>query len=256
MKIKILGAHNLESQNTRCVSMIIDGILALDAGSLTSGLSFTAQRKLQAVVLTHGHYDHIRDIPALAINLFMSKKSIDIYSNQAAIDIISKHLLNGKLYPEFMNNPAEKPTIRFNVFQPVQKIKIAGFDILPVPVKHAIPTMGIQITSAAGKSVFYTSDTGPGLEDCWRQASPDLLITEVTFLNKKQEFAIKSGHLTASLLKDELESFRKIKGYLPRVLIIHTDPTEEKQTAEELAAVERALDIRLTLAREGMQIEL
>ena len=43
MKIKVLGAHNTESLNTRYMSLLVDDILAIDAGCLTSTLTFEEQ---------------------------------------------------------------------------------------------------------------------------------------------------------------------------------------------------------------------
>jgi len=65
MNIQLLGVHNCESQNTKLTSLLIDDILVVDAGGLTSSLSFEAQRKLKAILLTHQHYDHIKDVPAI-----------------------------------------------------------------------------------------------------------------------------------------------------------------------------------------------
>ncbi len=72
MKVQFLGAHNCESLETRLVSLLVDDVLALEAGGLTSGLSFVAQLKLKGILLTHDHYDHIRDIPMLGMNLSLS----------------------------------------------------------------------------------------------------------------------------------------------------------------------------------------
>ncbi len=71
MNIGLLGAHNCESQNTKLLSLLIDDILVVDAGGLTSSLSFAGQQKLKAVLLTHQHYDHIRDVPPLAMNFYL-----------------------------------------------------------------------------------------------------------------------------------------------------------------------------------------
>ena len=40
MELRVLGAHNMESNHTRMESHLIDGVLALDAGSITRALSF------------------------------------------------------------------------------------------------------------------------------------------------------------------------------------------------------------------------
>ncbi|UCD22371.1 MAG: MBL fold metallo-hydrolase, partial [Chloroflexota bacterium] len=68
MIIRFLGTHNAESRNTRLVSFLIDNVLAIDAGSLVSELTFSEQEKIKAILLSHAHYDHIRAVPAFAFN--------------------------------------------------------------------------------------------------------------------------------------------------------------------------------------------
>ncbi len=256
MEIRILGAHNIESQDTRCVSLLIDDVLAIDAGALTSSLSFEEQQKLKAVLLTHQHYDHIRDIPALGMNFYLHENTIDIYAIHPVREALSAHLSNEILYPDFMERPPGKPALQFNELEPGREESIAGYTVLPVPVSHAVPTVGYQVTSADGKKVFHTSDTGPGLTDCWRQVSPDLLIIEVTALNKLDDFARQAGHLTSALLQQELESFRELKGYLPEIVTVHMNPLDEKEIKAEIDAVARALNTDIQLGYEGMRIKL
>ena len=55
MQIKVLGEHNMESENNRFCSMLIDGVIAVDAGALTSSMSFTEQQEIEAVLLTQQH---------------------------------------------------------------------------------------------------------------------------------------------------------------------------------------------------------
>ncbi len=256
MNIQVLGAHNCESQNSKFISLLIDDVLAIDAGGLTSSLSLTAQQKIKAILLTHHHYDHIRDIPAIAMNLFLQGVTTSIYATQSVYDALTTYLLNGKLYPNFLEQPPENPTVKFTIIKPHQTKQIEGYSILAVPVNHTDPTVGYQVTSPDGKTVFYTSDTGPGLTNCWEYVSPQLLIIEVTAPNRYEEWARESGHLTPSLLKQELTDFQEIRGYLPRVITVHMNPGLEKEIEAEIAAVARALNNPITLAYEGMQLQL
>ena len=256
MQIKILGAHNIESQDSRHVSLLIDDVLAIEASALTSSLPFPAQQKLKAVLLTHQHYDHVRDIPALGMNFLLHENTIEIYSTQPVYDALVAHLLNDRLYPNFMERPPEKPTIRFKLIEPNRPEQIGNYSVLPISVNHAVPTVGLQITSEDSKTLFYTSDTGPGLAECWRQVSPELLITEVTACNKYEEFAHQSGHLTPALLQQELENFQDIKGYLPPVVLVHMNPLDEKIIEAEIAVVARSLNTPIQLGYEGMRIHL
>ena len=255
MNIHILGAHNSESLNSRFVCLLIDDVLAIDAGGLTSGLSWPAQQKLRAILLTHQHYDHIRDIPAIAINRFFRESTIDIYSTRFVHDALSSHLLNGLLYPNFMEIPEAKPAVRFTVIEPYKTEQIEGYQVLPVTVNHSRLTVGYQVVSPDNKTVFYTADTGAGLTACWEYISPQLLIIETTLPDRYQEFATQSGHLTPTMLGRELTDFRQLKDYLPEVVVVHMDPELETEIAAEIAVVARELNIPINLAYEGMQIE-
>jgi ribonuclease BN (tRNA processing enzyme) len=256
MKIRFLGAHNCESAKTKLTCLLIDDILAIDAGAVTSSLSFEAQQKIRAILLTHHHYDHVRDIPALGMNLFLHGARATVYTIPAVYDIVTSHLLDDEIYPNFHQRPRRKPTITFNIIEPLKPELIEGYRVLAVPVSHSVPAVGYQLTSPDGKIVFHTSDTGPGLASCWRHVSPQLLIIEVTAPDRYREMAAEAGHLSPSLLKEELISFREIKGYLPRVVAVHMNPALEKEIAAEIAAVEKELDTSITLGYEGMELSL
>ena len=256
MDIQVLGAHNCESQDSKLVSLLIDDVLALDAGALTSSLSFPAQQKLKAILVTHQHYDHIRDIPTIAFNLFLRGATINIYSIPTVYEALTTHLLNGRIYSKHLELPQNNPTVKFTVIEPGKAEQIEGYSILAVPVNHSVPTVGYQVASPDGKIVFYTGDTGPGLADCWKCVSPQLLIIEVTASNRYEEFARESGHLTPGLLEQELTIFREVKGYLPRVVLVHMNPELEEEIETEIAVVARALNSSINLAYEGMQIHL
>jgi ribonuclease BN (tRNA processing enzyme) len=169
---------------------------------------------------------------------------------------LAAHLLSGELYPNFLEWPEGNPTIKFTIIEPYKTEHIEGYSILATEVNHPIPTVGYQVTSPDGKIVFYTGDTGPGLVGCWEYVSPQLLIIEVTVPDRYEEFARKTGHLTPSLLKQELISFRELKGYLPRVVVVHMDPRFEKEIEAEITVVAEALDNSINLAYEGMQLHL
>ncbi|MGD1117915.1 MAG: MBL fold metallo-hydrolase [Dehalococcoidales bacterium] len=256
MDIRILGAHNNETTGSSLVTFIIDGTLAVEAGGLTSHLTIQEQQKIDAVIVTHQHLDHIRDIPAIALNLCRLGASLDIYSTAGVGEVIRDHMLNTVVYPEFQNIPQNKPTLVFLEIEPYGLQWIDGHSILPVPVNHSGESVGYQICDKKGKVVFYTGDTGPGLAECWRHVNPQLLIIEVTFTNACEEFAKKTGHLTAHLLEQELISFREMKNYLPQVLAIHMDTVVEPTIRAELAAVSADLNVPITVAQENMRLTI
>ena len=64
MRVRVLGAHNLEVGNVRHTCFLVDGTIAIDAGSLMTSTSREERESIQAVLLTHRHFDHVRDLPA------------------------------------------------------------------------------------------------------------------------------------------------------------------------------------------------
>jgi phosphoribosyl 1,2-cyclic phosphodiesterase len=252
--IGILGAHNCEARDKKCISFLINHKVLIDAGALTSSLMIEEQTQLKAVLLTHPHYDHIKDIPILALNLFRQRASIEVYASLDTCNMITTHFFNGKIYPDFQNIPFEKPTIRFKTVEPFKSFSVEGLNIIALPVNHPGGSVGYQISNSQGRGFFYTSDTGPGLLNCWHRISSDLILVDVTFPNCDQDIAMKTGHLTPRLLGEELVGFRELKGYLPRIIVVHTDPDLERTIQLEIAEISRVLKIQIEMSYEGMQI--
>jgi ribonuclease BN (tRNA processing enzyme) len=258
VEIQVLGAHLAEAKGARLTSLLIDGVLAVDAGGLTSALSLLDQKKIETVLLTHHHFDHTRDLVTLAANAgYYWRKQLTVYGLHHTLDIVTDCLLGGRMYTNFFEYPdKEKPTVIFEGIEPYSRKVIAGYDVLAVPVKHSVPTIGYQLTSPDGKSLFYTGDTTVGISDCWQHVSPQLLITEVAGPDKYEDWLKKVGHLCPRLLREELTQFRRIKGYLPPVIVIHIGNPYEQEIKEEVAQVAQDLEADISLGYEDMRITL
>src|SRR5438045_7364875 len=98
MHVRILGAHQGESLELRYMSILIDGRLAIDAGGLTTTLSLEEQDAIEAVLITHRHFDHIKDLPMFAHNLWESK-DINIYCTQDTRQMLERHIFNDEVWP-------------------------------------------------------------------------------------------------------------------------------------------------------------
>ena len=256
MQLKILGAHNMESKDTRMESHIIDGVLALDAGSLARSLSFEEQRDIRALLLSHRHFDHVKDLLPLGITLWNTGLTMDVYGIKDTIDHVTAKLLDGNLYPDFLNNPSrENPVFRLHAIEYLTEFKVLDYTVIAVPVPHAVPAAGFQISSGASR-LFYTGDAGPGLADAWEHVTPEVLLTEVTFGNQDEERALLVGHLTPRLLEEALIAFKDRRGYLPRVIVTHMNPPWEADIRRELKPVAANLGVELTVSAADMIAEI
>ncbi len=97
-----------------------------------------------------------------------------------------------------------------------------------------------------------------GLQECWKHISPDLLIIEVTAANGYTDSARENKHLTPCLLKEEMVSFQKIRGYLPKIITVHMFPhnPEKERLTTELEQLAIQLNTTIVPAYEGMQVTL
>jgi cAMP phosphodiesterase len=255
MHIRLLGVHQGESKTTKFISILVDEVLAIDAGSLTSGLTFDEQKKLTTILVTHCHYDHIKDIPMIAFNT-MHTNQILVYCQADTREALESHIMNQSIWPKMYDIPRpDAPSIRFCEVEAGRRFNINGYSVLPVSMKHAVPTVGYSVDHN-GKSFFFTSDTGGDCHQAWLQMKPDLIISEATLPNRLIADADAYGHLTPSKIERELRDFRALHGYVPHVIAVHIDPNHEAEVRAEIAEVAAQLDAPIEVGYEGMCIEL
>ncbi len=105
MQIRFLGCHHTETSNTRLSSLLVDKELVIDAGAITSILTAGEQSQIKAVLLTHQHLDHVRDVPTLALNGFGSEVTLQVSATPETLKSVKGHLMDGRIYPDFTQYP-------------------------------------------------------------------------------------------------------------------------------------------------------
>ena len=255
MKIRVLGCSGGEFPGHRPPSFLLDGDILFDTGSLTNALDIKGQLRLKHIFITHSHLDHIMGIPFLADNLLFLRKShsVNIVGIPPVIEALRRSLLDGSIWPDFTVIRGEHGAVlNLTELKPGQSIKIAPYTITAYEVNHSVPAAGYLVEDNKGRRFFYTGDTGP-LEDTWRQIGGKqihCLIIETSFPNRMKEIAVKTGHLTPLLLKEEI---LKIDPPPERVHVIHPKPLYKKIIKTELKNLKLK---NLRLSRDGETIEV
>src|ERR1700738_4150808 len=115
MDLKVIGCHGGETPRHRTSAFVIDGRVAIDAGPLTSGLDLKAQCALEAVLVSHAHLDHVRDLATIADNRIQNGAApLVVAGTRQTLLALKKHLFNDVLWPDFSKLPsAAQPTIRY-----------------------------------------------------------------------------------------------------------------------------------------------
>jgi len=246
-----VGAHNAASLDHRLACVILDGLIALDGGSLSTGLSFESQAEIEAVFVTHRHYDHVRDLLTLGLANSLMDTTVAVYGIEPTIRALEEHFLNGALYPDPTKRPSpETPAMSLHIADLLQTVEIGLYRVTPVGVVHTVEACGYEVRGADGTRVFYSGDTGPGVVDAWPNIQPDLMLLECTLEDSRRDQAAAQGHLTPSTFGQVAARFREIHGYLPELVAVHLSPFSERQVRRELARVSREIGASVRVAAE------
>jgi 3',5'-cyclic-nucleotide phosphodiesterase len=241
MELKTLGCHGGESPRHRSPAFLLDNRLAVDAGAITGMLDLEEQSAIEAVILSHAHLDHVRDLAVLAdARAQGGGPPLQIISTSGTIRNLRRHYFNDKIWPDYSVIPAsETPTIVFRSIRPEKKVEICGFTVTPVRVNHTVEAVGYIIDN--GKtSIAYSGDTGPTdrlFEAIKAQDNLSAFLMEVAFPNSQEKLARIAGHHTPNMLEQSLKKIGN-KRDLP-VMLFHIKPVFEKEVERELGRSKR-----------------
>lgn len=255
MQLRVIGCHGGETPKHRTSAFLLDERLAIDAGALTSGLDLKLQCSLQAVLVSHAHLDHIRDLATIADNRAQyGCAPLEVVGTKATIDVLKRHFFNGLVWPDFTKIPTTKhPTIVYTVLKPEVRKDVCGYGVRAIEVTHTIDTAAF-IVDKDGASVAYSGDTGP-TNRLWEKLNEEkdlrALLMEVSFPNEQQRLATVSGHHTPQTLLPDLKKLHRPRD-LP-VLLYHIKPAFQAAVEKQCAKLK---GVELTVLTLGEQLLL
>ena len=108
--------------------LLVNGTIALDAGSLSQALSIERQVGVHSILLSHSHMDHTNSLPFFIENVYgKSDGAIDIYASPATIYALRKYLFNNATWPDFTRLPNHLvPAMRFHELESEVPLVIDG----------------------------------------------------------------------------------------------------------------------------------
>lgn len=235
MKLTVLGCSGGELPRHRTTCFLVDGRMAIDAGALTQGLELDALLRVDDIVLTHSHFDHVKDVPLLADLLVGRRRTpVRVHASPECAAALREDVFNDRLWPDFTRIPTpEAPVVQIREFDPTRPFEVAGYTLTPVPVVHPVESMGYVVTD--GRTAFAISgDTGP-TDRFWQVVNGAPLVravlVELSFPDSLQGLADISGHLTPRTLVGELAKLHR-EG-LP-VLLYHLKPAYADELEREI----------------------
>lgn len=235
MKLQVLGCHGGELPRCKSTCFLIDEVLALDAGALTGSLTLAQLSSLDHILISHSHFDHVKDLPLLADLLVGRRtKPVHVHASLECARTLRENMFNDFLWPDFTKLPSRRnPVLKLHPFRAGSSFRIGPYRIQSVPVSHPVESCGFVISN--GRSALAMSgDTGP-TDELWavlnRTRNLKALLLETSFPNEQQRLADISGHLTPRTLRKELDKFHRNSA---SVLLYHLKPAYLSLLKKEL----------------------
>lgn len=207
-RCRVLGHTAGACRGHPSMAALLDESTLLDAGTGASALYETEMQRIDSLLLTHSHLDHIVMLGFLA-DARSEYGGLDIYCLEATARSVRENIFNGTVWPKMHEIIVDgKPIIRFHPLTPFEQFNINGRAFTPLPAEHTIDTLGFCMHSSSASFVWF-SDFG-GADDAvfdYINKLDDLkyLVIETSFPNEKQELADVSKHLTPQTLKQTVD---------------------------------------------------
>jgi len=237
MRVHILPSTVQGTPGHGLTGFVVDGALALDAGQLGQFGTCAEQAKIQHVLLTHSHIDHVAGLPTFLDNVYgLAEKPPTLHALRPTLDALQAHLFSGQLWPDFIGLSAVMaPFVAVREVEPNRPFPCGRYTVIAIPLAHTVPTVAYLIDD--GRDAFaLVTDTGPVpeiFEKIGRWPRLRGVLMECSFPRRLKDLAMATQHLTTDQFAEAVKLFPP---ELP-VYAIHIKPRYYDDCVGELAAL-------------------
>ena len=239
MNLNVLGCSGAIAAGCKTTAFLLDGDVLIDAGTGVGDLALDDLAKVDHILITHSHLDHVLSIGLLADSVMRLRKAqgrpaIQVRALPETLAALRQHIFNGVIWPDFTRLPsAENPVLELLPFAIGDVLTLSGKRIEVLSASHTVPAVGFAVDGGSAGWWVYTGDTGPN-PALWRRLK-DMrvahLVIETAFSDEERQLARISRHLCPTALGNELA---QLEGCVD-VHITHIKPGEMEAVMTEIA---------------------
>ncbi|HEY9065904.1 MAG TPA: 3',5'-cyclic-nucleotide phosphodiesterase [Burkholderiaceae bacterium] len=264
MNVHVLGCSGSIAAGCKTTAFLLDDDVLIDAGTGVGDLPLEAMARIDHILISHSHLDHVLSIGLLADAVMREREAhgrptIQVHALPETLAALRTHIFNGVIWPDFTRLPsAEQPVLRFMPFAVGDRLTLNGKRIEVLSAAHTVPAVGFAVHAGRGDGAedpgawVYTGDTGPN-PALWQRLK-DMkiahLVIETAFSDDERELARISRHLCPSALGQELAQL----GGSVDVHITHIKPGEVDAVMSEIEQL--GTPHRIRALRAGQVITL
>jgi ribonuclease BN (tRNA processing enzyme) len=256
MQLRVLGCSGAIAARCRTTAFLLDDDVLIDAGSGVGDLELDALARIDHILLSHSHLDHVLGVPLLADSVMRRRRGrgpIRVHGLPETLETLRAHLFNGHLWPDFTRLPSpQRPILQLRPIEIGQVLRFGERRIEVLPATHSVPACGFAVL-ADGGALVYTGDTAPNpaLWQRLRELRVRHLVIETAFGDDERVVAELSGHLHPTALAGELAQLTQH----PQVLITHIKPGECEAVMAEIQRLVPGVEARALQAGQVLPLD-
>jgi ribonuclease BN (tRNA processing enzyme) len=204
MNIRVLGCAGAIAAGSLTTSFLLDDDILVDAGTGVGTLTLEELARIDHILLSHSHLDHVLGVPLLADSVMRLRAAagrgpIRVHALDETLQTLREHIFNNRIWPDFTRLPsAQAPVLVLEPLAVGQVLALGERRIEVLSALHTVPAVGFAAFARAdGPCWVYTGDTGPN-ERLWQrlaQLPVAHLVIETSFCDEEAALAQLSRHL-------------------------------------------------------------
>lgn len=245
IKLRMLGCNGgIGGPGRRTTCYAIDDNILIDAGTGVGELDLQQLSRIDHVLLTHAHIDHIACLPLLTDAVTaIRNETLQVWALPAVIDILVKHVFNDLVWPDFTKIPsASKPFITLNALPESGPLQLGDLRFSPLAANHGIPACGYRVEKNQVSLAFSgdTADCPPFWSALEQDAQLAAVILECSYPRRMVDMAKISRHFDVDSVA------HRLRGLPEKVasIVVHRKPGMEEEIEEELKQALTGRDVR------------